>query len=102
MSGDTSTKGQMPWFVYLVECADGTLYCGATTDITRRLTEHNRGTASRYTRGRRPVVLVSRAPCPDRASALALEAVIKKLPKDKKRKFLDDRLKENRSVVDSD
>jgi len=90
LSGDTSTKGQMPWFVYLVECADGTLYCGATTDITRRLTEHNRGTASRYTRGRRPVALVTYVSCSDRASAQVLEAAVKRLPRGKKRAFLED------------
>jgi len=91
VSGDTSTDEQTPWFVYLVECSDGTLYCGATTDVSRRVTEHNRGTASRYTRGRRPVVLVSQAPCPDRGSALVLEAAVKKLPRKEKRVFLETR-----------
>ena len=91
MGGDISSEEQTPWFVYLVECTDGTLYCGATTDVTRRLQEHNRGTASRYTRGRRPVVLISHAPCPDRASALSLEAAVKKLPREKKRAFLEGR-----------
>lgn len=95
MSSDTPTDKQTSWFVYLVECSDGTLYCGATTDVNRRLIEHNRGTASRYTRGRRPVVLISRAPCPDRASALILEAAVKKLPTKKKRAFLDARSKED-------
>jgi putative endonuclease len=91
VSGDTFNNERMPWFVYLVKCADGTLYCGVTTDISRRLAEHNRGTASRYTRGRRPVVLVSRAPCPDRASALVLEAAVKRLPTHRKQAFLDAR-----------
>ena len=99
MSGDTLNDERTFWFVYLVECADGTLYCGATTDVSRRLTEHNRGTASRYTRGRRPVALVSYAPCSDRASALVLEAAVKKLPRGKKRAFLDARMKKGGEVV---
>ncbi|MBN1883563.1 MAG: GIY-YIG nuclease family protein [Deltaproteobacteria bacterium] len=89
MSEDPLKDARAPWCVYLVECSDGTLYCGVTTDISRRLAEHNRGTASRYTRGRRPVVLVSQAPCPDRASALVLEAAVKRLPRGKKRNFLE-------------
>ena len=44
------------WHVYLLTCADGTLYCGITTDLPRRLAEHNAGTASKYTRARLPVV----------------------------------------------
>ena len=48
-----------PWFVYLVRCADGTLYAGITTDINRRVAEHNSGggLGARYTRGRGPVTL---------------------------------------------
>ena len=45
------------WCVYIVECADGTLYTGITNDLERRLDEHNAGTGARYTRSRRPVVL---------------------------------------------
>jgi len=89
MGDDTPGDGRTPWFVYLVECKDSTLYCGVTTDVSRRIKEHNRGTASRYTRGRGPVSLVARASCPDRASAQVLEAVVKKLPREKKRAFLE-------------
>lgn len=45
------------WHVYLVECADGTLYCGVTNDITKRLAAHNAGKGARYTRARLPVSL---------------------------------------------
>ena len=45
------------WFVYLVRCADGSLYTGVTTDVARRCRQHDAGTASRYTRTRRPVEL---------------------------------------------
>ncbi len=44
-------------YVYIVECRDGTLYTGWTTDIERRIGQHNKGTGAKYTRARRPVVL---------------------------------------------
>ncbi|WP_251860849.1 GIY-YIG nuclease family protein [Clostridium sp. Marseille-Q2269] len=44
-------------YVYILECKDGTLYTGWTTDIERRISEHNKGTGAKYTRARRPVVL---------------------------------------------
>ena len=48
----------MLWKVYLLRCSDDSLYCGATTDVERRLHEHNHGTGARYTRSRLPVRLV--------------------------------------------
>jgi putative endonuclease len=47
------------WSVYLLKCADQSLYCGVTTDLEVRLQKHNQGTASRYTRARRPVTLAA-------------------------------------------
>ena len=67
--------------VYLLRCADGTLYCGWTTDIERRLAAHRSGTASRYTRSRRPVELALSIPVADRSAALREEARIKRLPR---------------------
>lgn len=78
----------MSWHVYLLSCVDGTLYCGATTDVARRLAEHNAGTASKYTRARLPVQLAACAPCADKGTALRLEILIKKLPRAKKLAFL--------------
>jgi putative endonuclease len=72
-------------FVYLLRCADGTLYCGWSTDPERRLRQHQNGTASRYTRRRRPVELVWSAECADRSEALREEARIKRLPVEAKR-----------------
>jgi putative endonuclease len=66
-------------FVYLLRCADGSLYCGWTTDVDRRLAAHASGTASRYTRTRRPVELVFVAAVADRSAALREEARIKRL-----------------------
>ncbi len=78
------------WYVYLLECADGTLYCGVTTDLERRLAEHN-GSApggARYTRARRPVCLAASAVFPDRSAACSAEARIKRLPRGRKKAAL--------------
>jgi putative endonuclease len=72
-------------FVYLLRCADGTLYCGWSTDPERRFGQHQAGTASRYTRTRRPLELVWQAECADRGAALREEARIKRLPAAAKR-----------------
>lgn len=71
------------WFVYLVRCADGTLYTGITTDLVRRVAEHNGigGLGARYTRSRRPVTLVYREPVASRIEACRREAAIKRLPR---------------------
>ncbi|WP_029898546.1 GIY-YIG nuclease family protein [Desulfohalovibrio reitneri] len=73
----------MAWFVYLLECADSTLYCGVTTDLDRRLAEHNGELpgGARYTRSRRPVRLAAWAERADRSSACALEARVKRARK---------------------
>ena len=70
------------WTVYILACADGSLYTGITTDLDRRLAEHNsaRGGA-RYTRARRPVRLIHAETVPDRSAALKREAAIRRLPR---------------------
>ncbi len=66
--------------VYILECSDGTLYCGWTNNLEKRLHEHNEGKGgAKYTRGRRPVRLVYREPCPTRSDALRREREIKGL-----------------------
>ena len=81
----------MKWHVYLLECADGTLYCGVTTDLERRVRKHNGDLpgGARYTTGRRPVRLLASAAYPDRASACRMERRVKRLPKGKKAAALD-------------
>lgn len=69
------------WTVYLVRCRDGSLYTGITTDLDRRLTAHNAGTASRYTRSRLPVKLVHEENGYSHGAALMREAAIKRLPR---------------------
>ena len=68
------------WSVYIVQCADRTLYTGIAKDIFQRLAQHNAGNGAAYTRARRPVVLVYREPASDRSAALRREAAIKRLP----------------------
>jgi predicted GIY-YIG superfamily endonuclease len=65
------------WFVYILRCADGSLYTGITKDVIRRCQQHNDGTASRYTRSRRPTKLVWQEAHLSRSSALKREAAIK-------------------------
>ena len=72
---------KLPWHVYLLTCADGTLYCGVTNDLARRLAEHNAGTGAKYTRSRLPVTLTASAPFADRSTAQAAEAVVKARPR---------------------
>jgi putative endonuclease len=66
-------------WVYLLRCADGSLYTGWTVDLEARLRRHAAGTASAYTRSRRPVALAAALPMPDRTSARREEARIKAL-----------------------
>ncbi len=72
------------WWVYILLCADGTLYTGMTDDIPRRLRAHNTGRGAKYTRGRRPVLLVYRERCASRSQALRREAALKRLSRSQK------------------
>src|ERR1700722_8366161 len=72
------------WFVYIVRCADDSLYTGITKDVKRRRQQHNAGTASRYTRSRLPVKLVYQEAHPSQSSALKREAAIKIMTRRKK------------------
>ena len=77
------------WYVYLLRCADATLYCGVTTDMERRLREHNAGSrGAKYTRARRPVELVCCVAQPDASSACRLEREVKQRPRAEKAVFL--------------
>lgn len=84
MSQDTPSAACW-WFVYILECADGTFYTGCTTDVARRIHEHgftSRG--ARYTRSRRPVVLRYQMRCKNRSEALKEEIRIKRLSRAEK------------------
>jgi predicted GIY-YIG superfamily endonuclease len=79
-----SERRDVPWQVYILRCADGTLYTGITNDLARRLRQHRAGRASRYTRSRLPVELVHSEPARHRRAALRREAAIKALPRAQK------------------
>ena len=70
--------------VYLLRCRDGSLYTGITNDLPRRLTAHEAGTGSAYTRSRRPLALAYREEQPDRGAALKREAAIRRLTRAEK------------------
>ena len=76
--------------VYLLRCADGTLYCGWTVDVEQRLAAHNAGRASRYTRSRLPVELAWSRALPDRTAARREEARVKALPRSQKLALIAD------------
>ena len=80
----------MIWHVYLARCADGTLYCGITTDLERRMAQHNGELpgGARYTRSRGPVVLVASAPCTGRSAAAKAEWLVKQLARERKVPFI--------------
>lgn len=75
------------WCVYMILCADGSLYTGASNDLSARLSAHSRGIGARYTRGRGPLLLVYCEPCEDRSDALKLEARLKRFRAEKKREM---------------
>lgn len=78
------------WYVYLLECADGSLYCGSTVDPERRVQEHNGElpNGAKYTKVRRPVKLVYQEKCADRSAAGKREWEIKHLPRVTKEKLV--------------
>jgi putative endonuclease len=82
----------MNYFVYIVECSDATLYTGITTEVSRRLDEHNGLTekefGAKYTRVRRPVKLVYQAMFPNRSEAMKEEMRIKRMKRSEKEKLV--------------
>ncbi|HEV3106014.1 MAG TPA: GIY-YIG nuclease family protein [Trinickia sp.] len=75
----------MPWFLYLIECADGSVYTGIATDVAARYAKHANGTGARYTRAKKPVALLASFELADRSSALRAEYRVKRLAPEQKR-----------------
>jgi predicted GIY-YIG superfamily endonuclease len=73
----------------MLQCSDGSIYTGITNNFPRRLAQHQEGTASRYTRTRRPVKPLYQEPAPDRSAATKRELKIKAMPRKKKLALLD-------------
>ena len=77
-------------YVYVLRCSDGTFYCGYTTDVQRRLQEHNGASkiaGAKYTSGRRPVQVIHSESFATRSEALKREVAIKKMPRKEKEKW---------------
>ena len=77
-------KKSEPWFLYILRCADDSLYTGITNNLERRFKAHSDGRASRFTRTRRPVEMCYQEPCKSRTQALIREYAVKQLPRKKK------------------
>ena len=79
----------MGWTLYILHCADGTLYTGITDDVEKRLKAHNSGRGAKYTRGRGPVELVYSESCADKSAALKRELAVKRLSRAQKLKLIE-------------
>lgn len=76
------------WFAYLLQCSDGTYYIGISNDVAKRVKAHNEGKGAKYVRGRTPVKLVKTIECKSKSEALKIEAVWKKVQRNKKTKWI--------------
>lgn len=76
-------------FVYLLRCADDTIYTGWTYDVARRVQAHQDGRGARYTRTRRPVALIYRERCASRRAAMQREIAIKQMPRARKLRIVN-------------
>ena len=86
----------MNWKVYILQCSDGSFYTGITTDLNRRIIQHNNGVAAKYTKGRRPVKLLYQEHYKDRGEATKRELELKRFKKAEKRRLIA-----NQSTIDS-
>ncbi len=78
------------WYVYILRCSDGSFYTGIAKNVAERLKKHNTGNGAKYTKGRRPVVLVYRERRASQSSALKRERQIKKWKRPDKVKLIRD------------
>jgi putative endonuclease len=87
-------------YVYIVECADGSLYTGWAVDVVQRVKVHNAGRGARYTRMHGPVKLVYAEEQPDRIAAQRRELEIKRWPREKKLKLIGDQLTKDQGSLE--
>ena len=87
----------MSWWLYILRCGDGTLYCGITNDVARRLRAHRAGRGARYTRGRTPLRVVYEEEIGVRGDALRSEGAWKRLPRDEKLRRIADARRRQRA-----
>lgn len=88
------------WTVYMLECADGTLYTGITDDLERRLRAHNEGRGAKYTRGRGPLKLRYLELVPDKSTALKREHALKQLRRSEKMAIIQEKEREIKSLLE--
>lgn len=81
---DSDAPAGASWYVYILECRDGSFYTGITNDLERRCQQHNEGLGARYTRARRPVVLRYHEQVASRSSALIRECAVRLLTRREK------------------
>ena len=86
------SKKAVAWLLYILKCSDNTFYTGITNDLSRRLTQHNNGTASRYTRSRFPVKLIYHEKCRGRSQALKKEYAVKQFSRKEKESYVRKKL----------
>jgi putative endonuclease len=84
---------EQKWYVYILRCADETLYTGITNHLERRLKAHNAGTGSKYTRARRPVAMVYQEEVETKGDALRRELAIKAMTKHQKQSLIENQSK---------
>ena len=90
------------WTVYMLECADGTLYTGITDDLERRLRAHSTGRGAKYTRGRGPLKLRYLESVPDKSTALKREHALKQLRRSEKMAIIQEKEREIKSLLEID
>lgn len=83
------TRSNNEHFMYVVECADGTLYTGYAVDVEERVRTHNSGNGAKYTRSRRPVTLVAHASFETKHDAMRAESLFKRLSRAQKLEYLN-------------
>lgn len=76
------------WYLYILHCADDTLYTGITTDVQKRLEAHQSGKGAKYTRGRAPLTLVYREICGSHSDALKRELQVKRMTREQKNRMI--------------
>lgn len=86
----TTSMSEPSHFIYIIECSDESLYTGYTTDIERRIAEHNNGTGAKYTRGRTPVVLRYSEVFDSRSDAMQREYEIKQFSREQKEDLISE------------
>ena len=95
----TNEDSEMLWHIYMVRCADGSLYTGIAKDVDARVTQHNAGQGAKYTRGKRPVVLVYQETAEGHGAALRREAAIRRL-RPKAKRVLIAQFNESKSTME--